>query len=187
MDPVSLAIGAVGLGMQLFGGIGQSSEAKQAAAVSQDIARQEQGVNDVKQHQMDMEAQRMQMENIRNTQRARAMGLNAAVNQGAQYGSGLQGGLAQVTDQGLFNMQGVNFAKSYADQISGYNNAISGDKEQLASIQGQSSTDAGIASLGGALMKAGPTIGAFGKGVSTGFSNIGSSLFGGGSPSGYGA
>ncbi len=171
MDPISLAIGAVGLGMQIFGGMGASSTAKQEAQVSQDIAKQEQQINQVKQTQMNMEAQRMQLENIRNGQRARAMGVNAAVNQGAQFGSGLAGGTAQVQDQTYFNMQGVNNAKAYSTQITGYNDLISQDKSQLASLGGTMATDQGIASLGGSVMKSAPMLGQMGQGLSSGISS----------------
>lgn len=184
MDPISLAIGAVGLGMQIFGGMGQSENAHQSAAVSQDIARQEQSINDAKQKQMELEGRRTQMENIRNNQRARAMAENAAVNQGAQFGSGLQGGLAQVNDQSMFNMNGVNSALSIGREINSYNQNISGDKQQLAGIQADSATNQGIASLGGALLKAGPIVGQMSQGF--GKMNFGSGLMGGGSPSGYG-
>lgn len=181
MDPISLAIGAVGLGMQIFGGISSSQNAHQQAAVSQDVARQEQGINDAKQQAMELQGRRAQMENVRNVQRARAQAVQNATTQGAQFGSGLQGGLAQVTDQGLFNMQGVNDALQTGRQINTYNTAISGDKQQLASLGADAATDAGISSLGGALLKSGPMIGQMTKG----FGNM--SLFGGGSPSGYGA
>ena len=184
MDPISLAMGAVGLGMQIFGGIGQSQDAHEAAKISQDVARQEQGINDAKQKQMELEGRRSQMENIRNNQRARAMAENAAVNQGAQFGSGLQGGLAQIQDQSLFNMSGVNSALSIGREINSFNQNISADKQQLAQVQASSATNQGIATLGGAVMKAGPIIGQVSQGFG-GF-NIGNTFMGGGSPSGYG-
>lgn len=158
------AIGAVGLGMQIFGGAGQAENAQKAAAVSQDEAAQEQKINDTKQQQMELEGRRSNIETSRNVQRARAMSLSASVNQGSNLGSGLQGGLAGETDTGLFHMAGVNAALSFGRQINSYNQNISSDKMQMASIQGSSATDAGIASLGGALLKAGPVIGQFSQG-----------------------
>lgn len=180
MDPISLALGAVGLGMQIFGGAKQSQDAAKAAQISKDEAMQEQGINNVKQQQMDVEARRMQIENVRNSQRARAMATNAAVQQGASLGSGLQGGLSQISANQAFNGVGTNQAVSFGKQIFGYNNAISADKMQMADVSADSAKWAGVSSLGGAMMKAGPTVGAFGKGFG------GFSLFGGGSPSGYG-
>lgn len=177
MDPISLAIGAVGLGMQIFGGMGQSQNAAQAASISQDEARQEQSINNVKQQQMEVEGRRANIETARNTQRARAMGINSAVQQGANLGSGLQGGLASATDQGAFHMQGVNDALSFGRQINVFNQNISNDKQQMASVQSSSATNQGISSLGGAVLKAGPIIGQISQGFGGGsvgtFSNGG--------------
>lgn len=161
---IGAAIGAVGLGMQIFGGVGQADVAKQQAQVSMDEAKQEQGINDAKQSAMELSGRRMQMENVRNNQRARAMAENAAVGQGAQFGSGLQGGLAQINDQSLFNMTGVNDALSTGRQINQFNQGISADKIQMAQLGGKAATDQGIASIGGAVMKAGPIVGQFSQG-----------------------
>lgn len=124
------------------------------------------------------------MENFRNVQRARAQGLNAATNQGAQFGSGLQGGQGSAVDQGVTNALGINQNLQIGNAIAGYNQNISADKEQLASLGGQAATDQGIMSLGGAMMSGAGTIGQLGKNAGgMQFNNI----FGGGSPSGYGA
>lgn len=185
MDPISLAVGAVGLGMQIFGGLSSASNARQQAQVSSDVASQEQGINNAKQQAMEINGRRSQMENVRNNQLARSQALENATSQGAQFGSGLQGGLAQIQDQTAFNMQGVNDALQTGRQINTFNQSISSDKQQLASLGGQAATDQGISSLGGALMKSGPVIGQLGQNVTKGFSSIGNSFFGGGSPSGY--
>lgn len=188
MDPITATLGVVGLGMQVFGGLAASGVAKQEAQVSSDEAAQEQNINNTKQAAMRLNAQRTQMENIRNNQRARAQATNSATNQGAQFGSGLQGGLAQVNDQSTFNMLGVNQALQTGAQIGNFNNLISQDKIQMAGLGGQMATDQGIASMGAGISKAAPMIGPM---TQLGFgavksSNIGQGLFGGGSPSGYG-
>ena len=178
MDPISLAIGAVGLGMQIFGGMGQASASKEAAKISQDEARQEQGINDQKQQAMELSGRRQQMEIIRTNQRARAQALETGVNQGAQFGSGLQGGLAEVTDQSLFNLVGVNSALETGRNINQYNNNITQDKYAMAKAQSSSAQSAGYASLGGALLKAGPIIGQISQGFG-GSKGIGSFSNGG--------
>lgn len=185
MDPISLAIGAVGLGMQIFGGLGQASDAKQAADISKDEARQEQGISDQKQQAMEIDARRRQLEQMRQGQQAQALATSRATSQGAQFGSGLQGGLAEVTDQTAFNVQGINQSLQIGRSIANLNRNISNDKYQMADVQSDEASNAGIKSLGGALMSAGPTIGklsqGFGKSNSFGF------LMGGGSPTGYGS
>lgn len=177
MDPISATLAVVGLGMQIFGGISQANASHQAAEISQDQARHEQSINDIKQQQMELEGRRTQMENIRNNQRARANAEAAATNQGANKGSGLQGGLAQINDQSLFNMSGVNSALQFGRDINTQNQAISQDKIRLAGVQSSAATASGIASMGGAVMKAGPIVGSLSKG-------FGSSSGGGGNYSG---
>ena len=164
MDPISLAIGAVGLGMQIFGGMGQARASEEAARISADEAKQEQGINAQKQQAMELSGRRQQMEITRNAQRARAMAVQSATTQGAQFGSGLQGGLAEVTDQSLFNLVGVNSALETGRNINQYNNAITQDKYAMAKAQSSGAQDAGYASLGGALLKSGPIIGQISQG-----------------------
>jgi hypothetical protein len=196
VDPLSLALGAVGLGMQIFGGFGQASAAhqqaeisQQEAAVSKDVAVQEQGINDQKQMAMEMDARRQQLQIMRTNQQTMALAQARATNQGAAFGSGLQGGLAGVMDQSLTNLFGVTNALTTGRNIAGYNKNITADRFKSADLQSQSAavggtaaTDQGISSLGGAILKEGPTIGNLFKGGGTSFA----SLFGGGSPSGYG-
>lgn len=187
---IGAAIGAVGLGMQIFGSASSSSDTAKATAQqnaisaqqtanAQDQAQQEQGINGAKQQAMELAGRRQQMEIVRTAQRARAAAVQAGTNQGAQFGSGMAGGLAQVTDQSLFNLSGVNDALQTGRQIAGFNSNITQDRYTAAGLQGQMnvaqanekstlSTDAGYASLGGALLKSGPTIGALSKGFGLG-------------------
>lgn len=204
-DILSVATSAVGLGLQIFGGHKASEDAsryaqqeaqfaQQGAAIAKDEARQEQSINDLKQRQMEIEGNRTQIENIRNMQRARALGINSAVNQGAQYGSGLAGGLADTENQANFNILGVSQALGIGRGINNYNQAISYDKMQAADLRANQQTqqafyqarqaqNQGLMSLGGALLKAGPSVGPFAKQAGGNNFNF---LFGGGSPSGYG-
>lgn len=182
MDPISIALGVVGLGMSVFGGIGQVGAAHKQADISQkesqvslDEAKQEQGINGLKQQQMEMDARRQQLEIIRQHQRIQALGLTRATNQNAQFGSGLQGGQAQATDQSLTNLQGVNGALEIGRGINQFNQNISSDKYKMFGLQSQSAalggdaaTAQGISSLGGAVMKAGPIIGQFSRGFGFG-------------------
>lgn len=172
MDPISLGIQAVGFGLQLFGGSQQAEISKEISQASYDKAQREGNINDLKQQQVRLESQRMQMQNVRNIQRQRALATASATSQGAQYGSGLEGGLADVTNQGMFNMQGVNSALQTSNQIYTQNIGITQDNMKVASLQGEAASAAGMASLGGALMKAGPIIGQISQGFG-GFSFFG--------------
>lgn len=190
MDPISMlstAVSVVGMGVSLFGGASAASDAKQAANIQSNIAGKEGELEGQRHTAMELSARRQSLEIVRNNQRNRAMAVNNAVSQGANLGSGLQGGMAQIEDQGLFNLAGVNQNLQIGEAMFGINQQITQQKQQLAQVQGQQATDQGLASMGGAITKAGPIVGniagSFGGTKLTGFNN----LFGGGSPSGYGA
>lgn len=158
MDPLTLGIGAIGVGLQLAGGIGGVSAAHQAAGIQQKITGLETQANDQRRQAMELSARRQQLEIFRNTQRARASGLNASVNQGAQFGSGKAGGQAQATDQGLFNIAGVNQNLGIGRNLFSINNDISQQKMQLSAVQGDMATYQGLSNLGGAITKGAGTI-----------------------------
>lgn len=170
MDPISLAIAGIGLGTKLLGGIlGSGDQSKysgeisnlssQNAQIEGKNAELETQVNNQRQSQMELTARRQELEDFRVSQRARAKGVNAAVNQGAQFGSGLQGGEASVTNQGLFNVLGVKQNLQIGENIFGYednvsqnNVSISRNNAQISSLKGQMnsalSTDNMISSIG---------------------------------------
>lgn len=183
MDPLTLGIGAVGLGMQIFGGVSASQDAQKAYGIQQNITGLDTQVNAQRQQQMVLSNSRQQMENFRNVQRARAQGMNAAVNQGAQFGSGISGGQAQATDQGNFNSLGMNQNLQIGENMFSLDNQISQQKLALSGVQSSMATDQSIAGLGSTLTKGAGTISnIFGAG-SAAASNI-SGLFSPGSLSG---
>lgn len=158
MDPLTVGLQAVGVGMQIFGAFGASSDAHRAAELNKGIAGDEQQINEQKRTQMEMSARRQQMEIMRNAQRARAQGTAAAVNQGANLGSGLGGAQSQNAAQGAFNLQGVNNNLAIGENIFNTNNDISSKKMQLADVQASQATDSAIMSLGGSVVSSAGTI-----------------------------
>lgn len=177
MDPVSLGIMAVGLGLQAYGGFSAAGRAKEASQISQNIAADEQKINDQKRTQMELEARRMQMQTFRNAQRLRAQATAAAVNQGASKGSGLQGGLAQIQDYAAEGLTNIGQNLEIGRNIFSLNDDISAQKQRLASIQGEGATEQALASLGGSLVKYGPTIGGLAKDYTAGFGSSSRSSF----------
>lgn len=186
MDPLSIGVGIVGIGLSLFGGSKAADDAAKAAQISKNIAGDEQQINAQKQQQMQMEAQRNSLQQYRNAQRLRAQATASAVNQGANFGSGLQGGLAEVTNEADYNVQGIQNNLQFGNTIFGINSDISQQKMQLADVQASSASDTALMSLGGALVSNAGTIGKLGSNLAGGFGSAGNSFFGGGSPSGYG-
>lgn len=188
MDPLTIGIGAIGLGLKLFGGLGASSATASAARLQQQEAQQENDIEGQKQQAFELQTRRSQMENFRNVQRARAQGLNAATTKGAEYGSGIQGGQAADTDQGNVNNLGMNQNLGISRNIFASTQIINSDKADISGYQSTAATDQGWANLGGSLMAGAGTMsnifGAAGAGLKS--LNLGQGLFGGGSPSGYG-
>lgn len=157
MDPFTLALTAVSVGTQLFSAFSGASHAKEAYGVQQDMARQEQNINDQKTAQMELSAKRQSLEQFRVAQRLRAQGVNAAVNQGASLGSGLPGGEGQNSGQLFTNLSGINQNLQFGRTIGQLNNNISQDKIRLGGIQGEMATDQAIGQVGSAIGKsAGP-------------------------------
>jgi len=165
MDPISTGLNLVGFGLQLFGMSEGQEAAEKAAGIKKGIAADEIRINEQKKQQMLLESSRKQMEIFRNMQRQRSMATAAAVNQGASSGSGLQGGLAGVTNQSLFNSLGISQNVELGQNIFGINDEISQKKMQLADVETDQAEAAGWASLGGSLMKAGPTFESIGKSI----------------------
>lgn len=173
MDPISSGLGIIGFGLQLFGLSESIDAAEKSASIKKSIAGDEQAINEQKRQQMLLESSRKQLEIFRNMQRQRAMATAAAVNQGASLGSGLQGGLAGVTNQSLFNSLGISQNVEIGQNIFDINSRISDKKMQLADVETDQATAAGWASLGGSLMKAGPTFGSLGQNAASFFKGFG--------------
>lgn len=152
MNPLSIGLGVVGLGMSLYGGMKSSEYAQEVAQENQMIAQDEMKINQQKKLQMELEARRGLVQNLRNAQRLRAQATAAATNQGASKGSGLYGGLAEVTGQEGVNALGINQNLEIGRTIFGLNDSISAHKQKISSIQGDMATSQAISGFGGTLM-----------------------------------
>lgn len=177
MDPLTLGISAVGLGLQAFGGFSAASKAKEAYGIQSQISGLEGQVNQQRQTAMELSARRQSMEIFRNNQRARSMALNNATQQGASYGnsSGLPGGIAQVDAQSSFNLQGINQNLEIGRNIFGLDDQISKQKLALSGVQSQMMTDQSIGQLGGSITKSAGTLGSiaqYGYGQASGGLNL---------------
>lgn len=163
MDPLTLGIGAIGLGMQLYGKFAGSDSAEEYAQLEKKQAGLEMGINQQKKQQMELSGRRQLLENFRNAQRLRAQGVNSAVNQGAQFGTGMQGGLYQNTSQGHYNALGIDQNLEIGRSIFGLNDQISGVKMQMADVKTDMNNAQGWSSLGGSILQSSSTIAALGK------------------------
>lgn len=163
----SLAATVAGTAMQISG-------ANSASKAQQQVIAGERAAEAQRQKAMELDAKRRQLEIVRQSQRARAMATSTANNQGALFGSGLQGGYGQIAGQTGTNLLGVQQNLQIGRDIFGINAGISSAKMDLASAQSFSAMGQGISSLGGAALK---NLGAINS-LSQGFGN---------SPYSYGA
>lgn len=162
-----------GAATSIAGSMKSSSAAGQQAGYSMDIAAQEQKQDQLRAQAMEISASRQQTEILRNNQRARALALSNATNQGASYGStsGLKGGMGQIEGQTNFNLTGLADNLTMGRQMFGLNANISQDRIGIAKAGGQLAQGQGLSSMGSSLMGAAGAAGRLGGG------------FGGGSPS----
>ncbi len=178
MDPLTLGIAAVSMGIQIFGGVGASKAASQATAIQQQEIQSEEQANSVRQTAMEVNARRMSLENFRKNQQLASQAKMNATSGNSQFGSGLAGGLGQVKSEGLFNDQGIQQNLGLGEKLFSIDNQIDQDKIALAGTQSTIATDQSISGFGAALGKNAGTI--------SNIYNYGAAQFGQGSGGGLG-
>ena len=145
---VGAGVGLLGLSGSIAGGVISYGASQQAnAAQMQEIGLQAQE-NQQRQSAMNLNARRQQMEVLRNTQRARSLALNNATGQGAQFGSGLQGGYGNIAGQSGVNALGISENQQIGNNMFGIQSQISGAQLNYAKAQQQEQLGSGISSLG---------------------------------------
>lgn len=156
---ITAAVGVAGTVVSYQGAQKQAAAARSQAEASQRIAEQQQKQNEVLQKQAALNYRRQQLEFLRSSQRARSLSLATATNQGAQYGSGLPGGLGQIS--GAYNTNQLGLSQNFAlgQENFGINQNISQQRIAIAGFGADAAQGAGLASLGGALVKNAGTIG----------------------------
>ncbi len=138
---IGTALGIAGTGFQVMGQFKAQAAAKRAEAL--------------REQQMKLDATRQRRQIIREGIVARANAVSNATNQGAQGGSGLQGGIAQITSRANQGLVGVA-------QNEAIGSAMFDANADIASGQTLSSIGSGLSSLGGAFVDNQQTIGKLG-------------------------
>lgn len=158
--------------VQSQGAMLQAQGAREQAQASQKIAGFEMDIEAQKRAAMELDANRKNLEILRNAQRARAMGLTTATSQGANKGSGLQGGYGQVSGQTTDNLLGVSQNLDIGRNIFDINALISEQKmaiaksgELIAQGGGITSQGAGMASAAGGQMAIGQGLSSLGGSI----------------------
>jgi hypothetical protein len=157
-----LGIEGAGITGQGLAAIGTMTDQHGIYQANQNIANDQSAINQVNYNTARMTISRNQLQETRNAQVARATAIAGATNQGAQFGSGLAGGTAQVTDQAQNNLLGLNQAMKSAGQIFTLNQDISNQNRAATSYgnnasmwQGIGQIASGVTSLGSKLATGG--------------------------------
>lgn len=182
MDPTQAFTGAfslAGLGMSIAGGMEVAKAEKQLAGYSQQNAGLEYQIDQQKRTMMELTAKRQSLEDFRNAQKAASLARMRATSQGAQFGSGLQGGLNEIKGQSGVNQLAIGQNLGIGENIFNYNAQIDQNKFMMAGLQTDIASGQGLASLGGALSQSGAKLGSF-------FGNFGTSQSAGTSDTSYG-
>lgn len=151
MDPVSMMLGVSGLALQAYGASQKMAGASAAASAQKQQIGLEQQAEATRQQYMEYDSRQKSLQVARNMQRARHLALNNATTQGAQFGSGLQGGYGQVAGQGNTNLQGIGVNLGLGRQMFGINSQISQAKISQVTGQQQMQFGSGLQSLGSGL------------------------------------
>lgn len=128
---VGVALSAAGT---ITGVIGARKQAKAMAQAEQ-----------LRKRQMELESQRSRRETVRKMVAARSVALSNATSQGAQGGSGLQGGFAQIASQGTSQLLALN-------QNTEIGRGIFDANARADRAGGMVATGQGMQSLGGMFM-----------------------------------
>jgi len=150
MIPALIAI--AGVGLTAAGAYNQYQGAKGASEAQQKQIALEQKAEAQRRLAMEIKARRDQLEAVRQGQRARALGLVSATNQGAGQGSGLQGAYGQISGQVGTNILGITQPLEIGRNIFDINEQISQQKIAMAQAGTQSSFGQGLSSLGSSLL-----------------------------------
>lgn len=151
MEPISALLG---LGLSIFGTVGSMNAAGEQNKEQQKQIGLQQQLEGQRHQQMVLNSERQSMEAFRTQQRMRAMGLEAATQQGAAQGSGLQGAYGQVRGQSGVNQLGISQNEQIGENMFGINSQISSNKISMAETQQKSQMYGGISSIGGSIFGA---------------------------------
>ena len=109
--------------------------ATNSATINKNIIGTEFQMEAQRQQAMELDAKRQQMEIIRNQQRARALTLTNATAQGAQFGTGVQGGYGQTQGQAGTNLLGTQQQLDLGRNMFNLNKQLAGQKQQGVDLE----------------------------------------------------
>lgn len=157
---VGLASSAVGTVTSMIGASEQNSAQQQMIAIQQKENAQRQNL-------FEIEQQRKRVEDLRNAQTATSLARSRAVNQGAQFGSGLLGGLGQVQGESNYNLLGISQNTQIGENIFSLDQQLTQAKIDSANAGTTMQMGSSLTSFGGSVIN---SMGTIGK-LTSGFGN----------------
>lgn len=145
--------GALSLGGSIYGAIAGSEQAEKINQDYLQIAQTESQQNTLRRTAMELQNRRQQTQNIRQTQYARSMALNTATNQGAQFGSGLQGAYGSIAGESNTNTQTLNQNLQQGEQMFNLQDTLNAQQRWLAADQAGMQGIQGLTSAFGSIGK----------------------------------
>lgn len=138
-------VGAIGVGLQVAGSVfGSMAQQKMVA----EQTRASKKAENAREQQMRLESANRRRQAVREAVVGRAMAQSVGVAQGAQYGSGVAGAMANATAQGAENQQVTSATEAIGGRV------FEANREYFDATQKGSAKVAmwqGISSLGGAI------------------------------------
>jgi hypothetical protein len=164
---------AIGIGSAIAGTAVQIDAASAQNAAQQQQIQISQQENTQRQHLFEIEQQRKRVENLRNAQQATSTARARAVNQGAQFGSGLLGGVGQVQGESNYNILGISQNTQIGENMFALDQQMTQAKIASANAATESSIGGALTSFGGSVINSLGTIG----NLSSGFGGKGLDVF----------
>lgn len=124
-----------GIILGVLGAVIQGVGAVTSAAGNAKAAEASKKAEKLREKQMNLESRRQKMQTYRNVLKARSEALTNATAQGAGSGSGIAGGLGQVTGEGAANILGISQGQQIGKGIFAANRQVT-DGQTLASFGG---------------------------------------------------
>lgn len=163
---------AEGSAIQQQGYAQETTVAKDNAASAKAVALDEMKQETLREQTMELSAKRSFTESVRQAQAAHATAIATASAQGASFGSGLMGGLAQIAGVANTNLLGTRQQLQLGQANFGINQDITNERVRQADNASQMADAQGTVARGGGVIQQG-------QGMSTaasGLSSLGGSL-----------
>ena len=165
---ITAAVGAIGVALSATGTVTSMIGASEQGDAQQQMLTIQAQEQKQRQNLFEIEQQRKRVEDLRNAQQATSVGRARAANQGAQFGSGLLGGMAQVQGESNYNILGINQNTQIGENMFSLDQQLTQAKIASAQASTLQSMGGSLSSLGGSMINSMGNIGKLTSGFGSG-------------------